>query len=80
MKLLYFILAFFAAAIGVYFVLNNFHYDSATFSFFLIKSLTIEFVLVFMVICVVFLVNKRKKQHLKGIMTIKEYFQYKNIR
>lgn len=78
MKLLYFLFALLAAIIGAYFVINNFRFDSAGFSTFLIDTLFIALTGALLAGGLALYVNVRRKHHYKGVMTIRQYYDFKS--
>jgi H+/Cl- antiporter ClcA len=78
MKLLYIFLAVFATVTGVYFTANNFSFNSAAFSAFLINGLFVVLVGGLVAGGLAFLISLKRKQHYKGMMTIRQYYDYKS--
>lgn len=78
MKLLYYFLLLFVVLLGGYLFINNFSFDNESFSGFLLNTLFIFLLACVAILTVVLLVLaiKRKSVH-KGIMTIQEYYRYK---
>lgn len=78
MKLIYILIFIFAAILGGYLFLNDFSFDNTSFSNYLINTLFI-FLLscVGLVIGIMGIVYIRRKSANKGIMTIREYYEYK---
>ncbi len=81
MKLLYFLLFIFGLLLGGYLILNDFNFDNSTFSNYLLDTLFI-----FLMSCVGIIITalvivslKRRSTH-KGIMTIREYYEYKDYK
>ena len=68
----------FGAILGGYLLINDFSFDNITFSDYLINTLFI-FLLscVAIGIAILLLVSLKRKSANKGIMTIREYYEYK---
>lgn len=79
MKPFYALLFIIALMFGGYFVVNGFSFDNSSFSNYLINTL---FILLLSSILlggvIAWVVNSRRKHNYKGIMTIRQYYQYKN--
>jgi hypothetical protein len=80
MKLLYFFIVLSFLLFGSYLVMNDFNFDNATFSNYLIKALFIILLLFLTILGGGFLMTMKKKKNYKGIMTIRQYYQYKSAR
>lgn len=80
MKLLYILLALFTTAIGGYFVVNNFNFDSGAFSSFLIDSLFVLMIFGVAAVGIVAAIASKRKQYYKDVMTIRQYYDYKSAR
>jgi len=78
MRLLYILIFMFGAILGGYLLINDFSFDNITFSDYLINTLFI-FLLscVAIGIAILLLVSMRRKSANRGIMTIREYYEYK---
>lgn len=78
MRLLYILIFMFGAILGGYLLVNDFSFDNISFSDYLINTLFI-FLLscVAIGIAILLLVSMRRKHANKGIMTIREYYEYK---
>jgi hypothetical protein len=78
MKLLYILIFIFGVILGGYLLLNNFSFDNKSFSDYLINTLFI-----FLLSCVgigiliMTLISIKRRSHKRGIMTIREYYEYK---
>ena len=81
MKLLYFLLFIFALLLGGYLLINDFAFDNTTFSNYLLDTLFI-FLLscVGVIITALVVVSIRRKSAHKGIMTIRQYYEYKEYK
>lgn len=78
MKLLYFFLFLFATLVGGYLFVNDFSFDNITFSNYLINSLFILLLSCLAIAGIIYTINLRKKHADKGVMTIRQYYQYKS--
>lgn len=78
MRLLYILIFMFGAILGGYLLINDFSFDNITFSDYLINTLFI-FLLscVAIGIAILLLVSMRRRSANRGIMTIREYYEYK---
>lgn len=78
MKLFYILIFIFAVILGGYLIINNFSFDNETFSNYLINTLFV-FLLscVGLAIAVTAFISIKRKSTTKGIMTIREYYEYK---
>lgn len=67
-----------------YLFLNNFNFDNATFSDYLINTLFILLLtsaFIVLVSGIMYLIaHRRKSSYYKDIMTIRQYYDYKNAR
>ncbi|HYD90862.1 MAG TPA: hypothetical protein VEA37_05160 [Flavobacterium sp.] len=76
--ILFFVLGLF---FGSYMVINDFNFDNISFSNYLINMLFILLLsCVVLIAGIAWLVSFRRKHHDKGIMTIRQYYQYKSAR
>lgn len=76
--ILFFVLGLF---FGSYMVINDFKFDNIRFSNYLINMLFILLLsCVLLIAGIAWLVSFRRKHHDKGIMTIRQYYQYKSAR
>lgn len=79
MKPIYALLFIIALMFGGYFVINGFSFDNISFSNYLINTL---FILLLSGLAlggaVAWFINLRRKHTYKGIMTIRQYYQYKS--
>ena len=81
MKLVYLILAIFIVMITGYMFLNDFNFDNTSFSNYLITTLVILLTSCLAVGGIVWLLlSFKRKNHYKGIMTIRQYYDYKSAR
>ncbi|MCW4470737.1 hypothetical protein OGH69_17325 [Flavobacterium sp. MFBS3-15] len=80
MKLLYIILAVFLMLLAGYMLLNDFTFDNGSFSNYLITTLVILLTSCIAVGGMAWLFAARKKNNYKGIMTIRQYYDYKSAR
>jgi hypothetical protein len=79
MKPLYALLFIMALMFGGYFVINGFSFDNISFSDYLINTLFILLLsCVLLGATVVWFINFKRKHNYKGIMTIRQYYQYKS--
>jgi len=78
MKVVYILLALFIAVTGAYLAANNFSFNSTSFSAFLINALFITLVGGLLAGGLAFLLSLKRKQHYKGMMTIRQYYDYKS--
>jgi hypothetical protein len=78
MKLLYILTAVLAVVTGVYFAANNFSFSSAAFSAFIINAIFLLLVGGLLVGGLAFVISLKRKQHYKGMMTIRQYYDYKS--
>lgn len=78
MKLLYILLALLAAGTGLYFLAGSFNVNSAAFSTYLINGLFLVLVGGLLAAGLAFVINLKRKQHYKGMMTIRQYYDYKS--
>ena len=77
MKLLYISLLVLIGLVAGYLFLNDFSFDNKSFSNYLINTLFIILLTSLAFIGVALLLNRRKDKG-KNIMTIRQYYQYKN--
>lgn len=80
MKLLYFFLFLFVLLVTGYLFIYDFSFDNITFSNYLINTLFIAVLSCVAIIGVVYLVTQKRKNNNKGVMTIRQYYQYKSAR
>ncbi|WP_129582970.1 hypothetical protein [Flavobacterium cyanobacteriorum] len=80
MKLLYFFLFLFGMLLTGYLLINDFSFDNISFSGYLINTLFIMIVGCAAVICVLYILGTRRRRPDKGMMTIRQYYQYKSAR
>lgn len=80
MKLLYILLATFGALFAGYMVTNDFTFDNTSFSNYLISTLFILLMACLVAIGLGALVSYRRKHTDKNVMTIRQYYQYKDIK
>ncbi len=80
MKLLYFFLFLFVMLLTGYLLLNDFSFDNITFSGYLINTLFILILACAAIICVLYFISSRRRHTDKGMMTIRQYYQYKSAR
>ena len=78
MKLLYIFLALSTILTGVYLAAGNLNFDSAAFSTVLINGLFVVLVSGMLAGVLAFFINQKRKQHYKGMMTIRQYYDYKS--
>ncbi|MFP9100390.1 LPXTG cell wall anchor domain-containing protein [Flavobacterium sp. RHBU_24] len=78
MKVVYILLALIIVVTGIYFATNNFSFNSTAFSAFLINGLFITLVGGLLAGGLAFLISLKRKQHYKGMMTIRQYYDYKS--
>ncbi len=77
MKLLYLSLAIIIGLMVGYFILNDFTFDNKSFSNYLINTIFVILLSCIAVLGLGFLLNYRKKDRVRNIMTIRQYYQYK---
>ncbi|AWH85959.1 hypothetical protein HYN59_12950 [Flavobacterium album] len=63
-----------------YLFMNDFNFDNISFSNYLITTLAILLSSCIAVGCVVWLLSQKRKSYYKGIMTIRQYYDYKSAR
>ncbi len=80
MKLLYFFLFLFVLLVTGYLFIYDFSFDNITFSNYLINTLFIAVLSCVAIIGVVYLITQKRKNNNKGVMTIRQYYQYKSAR
>lgn len=84
MKLIYFLLFLFGLMLTGYLLINNFDFDNASFSDYLINTLFILLLtstFIAIVSGLMYLIAKRRKSsYYKDIMTIRQYYDYKSAR
>lgn len=80
MKLLYILLFIFALMFGGYFILNGYSFDNEGFSTYLISTLLITLLSCITVGGIIFFISIKRKKSLKDIMTIRQYYQYRDAR
>lgn len=80
MKLLYFILFIFGMLLTGYLFINDFTFDNSSFSNYLISTLLILLLSSIVVAGIVYFIATRRKSNYKGIMTIRQYYDYKSAR
>lgn len=80
MKLLYFFLFLFVLLVTGYLFIYDFSFDNITFSNYLINALFIAVLSCVAIIGIVYLVMQRRKNTNNGVMTIRQYYQYKSAR
>lgn len=80
MKLIYLTLAIAALLFAGYMLLNDFNFDNTSFSNYLISALVILLTSCIAVGGLAWLFSARKKNNYKGVMTIREYYNYKSAR
>lgn len=80
MKLIYLTLAIAALLFAGYMLLNDFNFDNTSFSNYLISALVILLTSCIAVGGLAWLFSARKKNNDKGVMTIREYYNYKSAR
>jgi hypothetical protein len=80
MKLLYFFIIFIGLLFTGYLFVNNFTFDNTSFSHFLINSL-FGLLLCSLVLGGIFaLISYKRKHTYSGMMTIRQYYNYKSAR
>lgn len=80
MKLLYFLLFVFALLFGGYYILNDYSFDNAGFSTYLISTLLIVLLTSITVAALLFFIALKRKKSTRNVMTIRQYYQYRDIR
>ncbi len=80
MKLLYFLLFVFAFLFGGYYILNDYSFDNAGFSTYLINTLLIVLLTSITVAALLFFIALKRKKSTRNVMTIRQYYQYRDIR
>ncbi len=80
MKLFYILLATFGALFAGYLIMNDFSFDNISFSNYLITTLFILLMSCLLAIGLAVFVSFRKKQSERNVMTIRQYYQYKDIK
>jgi predicted histidine transporter YuiF (NhaC family) len=80
MKLLYILLATFGALFAGYMIINDFRFDNISFSNYLITTIFILLLCCLVAIGLAVIVSFRKKHSEKNVMTIRQYYQYKDIK
>ncbi|SFQ32888.1 hypothetical protein SAMN05444144_10365 [Flavobacterium akiainvivens] len=73
-------LATFGGLFAGYMVLNNFTFDNISFSNYLISTLFILLMCCLLAIGLGVIVSYRRKNSDKNVMTIRQYYQYKDIK
>ena len=81
MRPLYILFFVLGLLFGSYMVVNDFNFDNISFSNYLINMLFILLLsCVVLIAGVAWLVSLRRKHHDKGMMTIRQYYEYKSAR
>ncbi|WP_294821332.1 hypothetical protein [uncultured Flavobacterium sp.] len=80
MKFFYITFTVLALMLTGYMLINDFTFDNTTFSNYLITTLLILLSSCIGVGVVALLVSARKKNNYKGVMTIRQYYEYKSAR
>ncbi|WP_129750185.1 hypothetical protein [Flavobacterium beibuense] len=81
MKLLYFFLLMFVILLGGYLYVNDFSFDNTSFSGYLLNTLFFFLLsLVGIITLVLAVVSIKRRSAHKGIMTIRQYYEYKEYK
>lgn len=80
MKILYILLSIAGLLVTGYLITNDFSFDNITFSNYLISTVLILFLSCLAVAGVVYVIAQRRKSATRGMMTIRQYYQYKSAR
>lgn len=80
MKLLYIFLTLVAAVVGGYLIINDFNFDNISFSNYLINALFIMLLSCLAIAGIFYLIAVKRRKNDRGIMTIRQYYQYKSAR
>ena len=84
MRLIYFLLFLFGLMLTGYLFVNNFNFDNATFSDYLINTVFILLLACAFVVLVsgtmYLIARRRRSSYYKDIMTIRQYYDYKSAR
>jgi len=80
MKLLYILIVLAVTLMGGYLSLNNFSFNNEGFSVYLIDSLFALFLCTLFITGIATLLQYRKKNHDRDVMTIRQYYDYKSAR
>ncbi|MGQ2984683.1 hypothetical protein [Flavobacterium sp.] len=80
MKLIYLTISIAILLFSGYMLLNDFNFDNTSFSNYLITAVLILLTSCLTVGGLAWLYSARKKNNYKGIMTIREYYDYKSAR
>lgn len=80
MKFLYITLAVLILLVAGYMIIYDFNFDNISFSNYLISALVILLTSCITVGGIAWLLAAKRKNHYKGIMTIRQYYDYKSAR
>ena len=80
MRILYILLSITGVLITGYLFANDFTFDNATFSNYLINTLLIVLLCLLAIIGIGYLIYHRRKTYSRGMMTIRQYYEYKSAR
>ncbi|MFD2602086.1 MULTISPECIES: hypothetical protein [Flavobacterium] len=80
MKPIYYLFVLAALFFAGYFVINDFTFDNVSFSSYLINTLFILLLSCVFFAIVGYVLAVKRKHKTKGVMTIRQYYQYKSAR